>query len=140
MVQERLSPKRGRSPSMIYNVHLLRMIAALLVVYFHVASRAGLHLPLPLTFGICGVDVFFVISGFIIAYIGSRKPEAFFVRRLLRIVPFYWSATLCVFAMAWFFPSQLRQTKADVTHLIYSLFFIPHQTSNGSTFPTLILG
>ena len=80
-------------------MHLLRVIAALLVVYFHIASSAGLHLPL--AFGICGVDVFFVISGFIIAYIGSRKPDAFFTRRLLRTGPFYWSALLSIFAIAW---------------------------------------
>ena len=123
---------------MLYNVHLLRVIAALLVVYFHIASSAGLHLPL--AFGICGVDVFFVISGFIIAYIGSRKPDAFFTRRLIRIVPFYWSASLFVFGIAWLFPQQLRQTRADIPHLLHSLFFIPHETTYCGTFPTLILG
>lgn len=123
---------------MIYNVHLLRVIAALLVVYSHIASGAGLHLPL--AFGICGVDVFFVISGFIIAYIGSKKPDAFFTRRLIRIVPFYWSASLCVFSIAWLFPQQLRQTRADIPHLLHSLLFIPHETSYCGTDPTLILG
>src|SRR5271157_4795517 len=123
---------------MLYNVHLLRVIAALLVVYFHIASSAGLHLPF--AFGTCGVDVFFVISGFIIAYIGSRKPEAFFTRRLIRIVPFYWSASLCVFAIAWLFPQHLRQARADIPHLLHSLFFIPHETTYCATYPTLILG
>ena len=89
---------------MLYNVHLLRVVAALLVVYFHIASGAGLGLPVAV--GICGVDIFFVISGFIIAYIGSRKPQAFLTRRLIRIVPFSWSASLCVFAIAWLFPSK----------------------------------
>jgi exopolysaccharide production protein ExoZ len=123
---------------MIYNVHLLRVVAALAVVYYHIASEAGLNLPLP--FGTFGVDIFFVVSGFIIAYIGSKSPDAFFLRRIIRIVPFYWSASLFVFTIAWLFPEKLRQTRADVPHLLYSLFFIPHNTTYSGTFPTLILG
>ena len=80
---------------MIYNLHLLRVVAALAVVYYHIATKAGLDLPV--CFGKFGVDVFFVLSGFIIAYIGAKSPDSFFLRRLIRVVPFYWSATLFVF-------------------------------------------
>jgi exopolysaccharide production protein ExoZ len=124
--------------AVIYNVHLLRVVAALAVVYYHIASEAGLNLPLP--FGTFGVDIFFVVSGFIIAYIGSKTPRAFFTRRLIRIVPFYWSGSLFVFGIAWFFPRLLRQTRADLPHLVYSLFFIPHDAPPAGMFPTLILG
>src|SRR5208282_6798554 len=109
---------------MIYNLHLLRVAAALAVVYCHIASKAGLDLPL--AFGTFGVDVFFVVSGFIIAYIGTKSPHAFFLRRVIRIVPFYWCASLFVFGIAWLFPRLLRQTTANVPHILYSLFFIPH--------------
>src|SRR5262245_22345870 len=57
--------------AMLYNLHLLRVIAALGVVYFHTTSVAGLKLDWDV--GSRGVDVFFVISGFIIAYIGTSK-------------------------------------------------------------------
>src|SRR5262249_16268850 len=67
--------------AMIYNLHLLRALAALAVVYFHVGSEAGLNLAVNI--GAHGVDVFFVISGFIIAYISARSPDGFFVRRLI---------------------------------------------------------
>ena len=123
---------------MIYNVHLLRVLAALAVVYYHIASEAGLNLPLP--FGTFGVDIFFVASGFIIAYIGTKSPQSFLLRRIIRIVPFYWSGSLFLFSIACFFPHVLRQTKADVPHLLYSLFFIPHETTYCGMFPTLILG
>jgi exopolysaccharide production protein ExoZ len=123
---------------MIYNVHLLRVLAALAVVYYHITSEAGLNLPLAC--GTFGVDIFFVVSGFIIAYIGTRSPDKFLVRRFIRIVPFYWSASLLLFAVAWVFPNLLRQTRADVGHLLYSLFFIPHETAYSGLFPTLILG
>jgi exopolysaccharide production protein ExoZ len=123
---------------MIYNLHLLRVVAALAVVYYHTSSNAGLDLPL--SFGKCGVDVFFVVSGFIIAHMGSKSPRSFLLRRLIRIVPFYWSATLCVFCVAWFFPHLLRQTRPDLPHLFCSLLFIPHETSYSGMFPTLLLG
>ena len=72
---------------MIYNVHLLRAMAALSVVYYHIASEGGLDLPL--AFGTFGLDIFFVVSGFIIAYIGTKTPHSFLLRRLIGIVPFY---------------------------------------------------
>lgn len=124
---------------MLHNLHLLRAIAALGVVYFHITSTAGLNLSWDV--GSRGVDIFFVISGFIIAYIGDRRPEHFFRRRLIRIVPFYWAATLVVFAAAAAMPQFFRSTTADVSHLLYSLFFIPHvNAATGETLPTLILG
>jgi len=97
-------------------------------------------LHLPVNIGAHGVDVFFVISGFIIAYIGARAPDRFLLRRLIRIVPFYWAATVAVFALALLFPHLMRTTQADFTQLVYSLLFIPYETPDGGMVPTLILG
>ncbi len=127
----------GRRP-VLRNLHLLRALAALSVVYFHITSTAGLNLAWDV--GSRGVDVFFVISGFIIAYIGSKKPEHFFVRRLIRIVPFYWAATLVVFAAATVLPQFFRSTDASLQHLLPSLLFFPHLSASGEVQPTLILG
>jgi len=123
---------------MLRNLHLLRVIAALGVVYFHTTSSAGLNLAWDV--GSRGVDVFFVISGFIIAYIGLSKPEHFIQRRLIRVVPFYWAATLVVFLAATIAPRFFRSTDASLTHLVASLFFIPHTSATGEMQPTLILG
>ena len=59
---------------MLYNLHLLRVIAALGVVYFHTTSVAGLKLDWDV--GSRGVDVFFVISGFIIWTVGTRDEAS----------------------------------------------------------------
>jgi exopolysaccharide production protein ExoZ len=123
---------------MLYNLHLLRVIAALGVVYFHTTSEAGLRLDWDV--GSRGVDVFFVISGFIIAYIGTSKPEQFFLRRLIRVVPFYWAATLFVFAVVVVAPQLFRSTTSSVPHLAASLLFIPREAANGEMQPTLLLG
>ncbi|HET9624288.1 MAG TPA: acyltransferase [Kofleriaceae bacterium] len=124
---------------MLYNLHLLRVIAALGVVYFHTTSSAGLKLDWDI--GSRGVDVFFVISGFIIAYIGSSNAEQFFRRRLIRVAPFYWAATLCVFAMVVVSPASFRSATSDVAHLISSLLFVPHTNPiTQEMHPTLELG
>ena len=123
---------------MLLNLHLLRAIAALAVAYFHITSEAGLNLRVSI--GSHGVDVFFVISGFIIAYISARSPDRFLLRRIIRIVPFYWTATLAVFVAAAVAPHILRSTRADYAQLLCSLFFLPRETSSAGTAPTLILG
>ena len=76
------------SPSLIYNIQFLRAFAALLVVYFHTTFSTALGLPE--SFGIFGVDIFFVISGYIISYVTFLDPTRFVQKRIIRIVPFYW--------------------------------------------------
>ena len=93
-------------------IQYLRGLAALLVVAEHANLVIGLpkyfdKQPIAFEFygGPAGVDLFFVVSGFIIAYItlepSSLKPRAgigdFLWRRFARIVPFLW---LCVAAYA----------------------------------------
>jgi exopolysaccharide production protein ExoZ len=132
------TPTTAPDNAVLRNLHLLRALAALAVVYFHITSTAGLDLAWDI--GSRGVDVFFVISGFIIAYIGSKQPGQFFVRRLIRIVPFYWAATLVVFTAATLLPRFFRSTDASIGHLAPSLLFFPHLSSSGEVQPTLILG
>lgn len=129
---------RQPAPTLLVNLNTLRAVAALAVVYSHITSEAGLHLRYSV--GARGVDIFFVISGFIIAYIGSHNSDRFFTRRLIRIVPFYWAATFVVFAIALMMPTLLRSTQPDFVQLICSLFFIPRETSYAGMFPTLVLG
>src|ERR1041384_763192 len=122
----------------LLNLHLLRAFAALAVVYFHITSPNGLNLSPNI--GSHGVDMFFVISGFIIAAIGARSPDRFLVRRFIRIVPFYWTATLAIFALSALVPQYFHSTRPDVVQLVCSLFFVPRQTSYSGMVPTLLLG
>src|SRR4051794_24427519 len=78
----------------IVSIQYLRAAAALMVVYNHVFSN---HLvsqyDLFKTLGEWGVDIFFVISGFIM-WSSTRKtrqsPAAFAAKRFYRISPLYW--------------------------------------------------
>jgi peptidoglycan/LPS O-acetylase OafA/YrhL len=107
--------------SRINNVQALRGFAALLVVLGH----SGYALPGMEAFGTFGVDIFFVISGFIMAMIVDRNPEKFFARRLIRILPLYWTATVGVFLLAAWRPEWMIHTRANFEELALSLLFIP---------------
>ena len=79
----------------------LRAVAVLLVVLFHADSRIC-------SGGYVGVDVFFVISGYLITSIISREVEQgkfslirFYERRARRILPAYFVTVLFVLSASW---------------------------------------
>lgn len=88
---------------MIWSLQALRFVAALMVVFLHVvqsvARISGVG-AIPYEFalmGSAGVDVFFVISGVIMATVAPGRTAAEFTRaRVLRIVPFYLLCSLPV--------------------------------------------
>ncbi len=106
----------------LYGIQYLRAFAALAVVVFHAAEKSGEHFAI----GAAGVDVFFVISGFIMWVISERRPmtpQGFLLDRIRRIAPSYWlvTAVMIVGAVAGLFPN-LQLTGA---HVLASLFFVP---------------
>lgn len=119
----------------LYSVQLLRFFAAALVVLSHVRTEYGL-----VRFGDVGVDIFFVISGFIIYYVTKRASPHFFTKRLIRIVPLYWIGTLVLAAVALLAPSVLNNVEFDATRILASLFFIPYWTAETHFHPLLLLG
>lgn len=126
---------------MIDNIQALRAVAALLVVFVHLDVFARV-LGLPTT-GHGGVDLFFVISGFIMVHTTRSRPigpGAFMLNRLTRIAPIYWLLTLATFAVAWLAPRLMQATVADVEQLLLSLAFIPFRKSNGLVQPVLFVG
>jgi exopolysaccharide production protein ExoZ len=111
-------------------VQLLRAVAAVAVVTHHIRLFAN---------GAWGVDLFFVISGFIMCYVTEDSGRRFFAKRIIRVVPLYWGGTLAVFCIALAFPSLLEHTTADFVDLLKSLFFIPFKKGH-NTVPVLFLG
>jgi exopolysaccharide production protein ExoZ len=77
------------------SIQYVRAIAALAVVTWHSIYhvKTGYHF---LFRGQAGVDLFFIVSGFIMTYIGSRaiSPGRFLLSRLAKVVPLYWIATV----------------------------------------------
>jgi exopolysaccharide production protein ExoZ len=131
----------ARSLGEVVSIQYLRAFAALSVLITH-----ALQWPLGeinftlLKTGRLGVEVFFVISGFIMTMIvgdGAFRPERFLSRRALRIVPAYWMATFMVTVLALALPSQFRTTVPTIEGLIKTLLFIPSQDPKA---PLLVLG
>ena len=78
-------------------LQVLRFVAVMLIAVVDITQAISIHVTgrgedVYWGTGSIGVDIFFVISGFIITYASSRSAEQFFTRRLIRIVPFYWAA------------------------------------------------
>jgi exopolysaccharide production protein ExoZ len=130
---------------MLPNIQLLRAVAAYLVVFVHLSELLP-ETPIT-TFlhdkGYSGVDLFFVISGFIMVYSTSRKKisaSQFLLNRITRIIPLYYSTTLIVFGIAITFPLIFQNTSPDFYALLKSLTFVPFEKSPGRIYPLYYLG
>ena len=95
-----------------------------------------------LPLGHAGVDIFFVISGFIMVYVTPRDMSAlqFLRNRILRVAPLYYLITFVTFGFALFLPGLMQSTEANIGHLIKSLLFVPFEKSNGYLHPTVFVG
>jgi peptidoglycan/LPS O-acetylase OafA/YrhL len=135
--------------SKLENIQSLRAVAALLVVADHVLMVIGGHgIPVePLTsfanfLGNQGVGVFFVISGFIMAYTTQDKfgsaanAFGFWRKRIVRIVPLYWLVTAAAVAMTvvglWDRPFPITADR-----VLKSLLFMPYADGPGPMRPIL---
>ncbi len=78
----------------LWSIQYLRGYAAVAVVAFHVvAFRLAPVGWGKLAGGARGVEIFFVISGFIMFWVARAEPfGTFWRRRVIRIVPLYWCA------------------------------------------------
>ena len=106
------------SQTKLDGIQTLRGIAALVVAVFHfsVLERTfygpDLLMPAFAGYGRAGVDLFFVISGFIMVLVsgnatsGARSAFEFLVKRAIRIYPPYWIVTLIVIAIWWLSSGQ----------------------------------
>jgi peptidoglycan/LPS O-acetylase OafA/YrhL len=94
----------------VYDIDLLRFLAALSVVIFHYAFRGyaadGLSLmPYPLLapaakYGYLGVQLFFLISGFVIVMSASAGGvKRFLISRAVRLYPAFWACCTTTFLL-----------------------------------------
>lgn len=138
-----LLPKEQRLES----IQILRAVAALLVLFAHTwpsLIRFGAQDQIPnFILGAVGVDLFFVISGFIMVYASERlfgrpgSPREFLTRRLIRIVPLYWLLTTVIVVVVYRMSSQ---DNATWTNILGSYLFIPTARPAGTTEPILGVG
>lgn len=134
----------------IQSLQVLRALAAWLVIYHHYmqvfhsfnstssigeffSSRGGF-----------GVDLFFVLSGFMM-YLAASRPStdgwSFFIKRLFRVFPTYWFFTFVIIIAVALIPSAFIYNQYTAYTLIQSLLFIPHESVSGlGVYPVLTVG
>lgn len=134
-------------------VQSLRFFAAALVLCYHLELRLdGLsqrsHHAFPhIGFsGRLGVDIFFVISGFIMTWLSYEKfgrpgaPRQFALDRLTRIVPLYWIFTaveISYLTLATHFGDPAQLIIPSGPQVAKSFFFVPYLNQAGKHFPVL---
>lgn len=120
--------------STLSGLQALRASAAFLVVASHailtLGEKTGAQVDRSFAWflGELGVDIFFVISGFVMVHSHSddfgklRAPRRFMIRRIGRITPLYWLTTV-VYSIKLI----LTNNAPSVSSFLQSLFFIPFQ-------------
>ena len=132
----------------IFHVQYLRIAAAMMVVLLHASHSYAVHLQgrglSVFSDGQKGVDLFFVISGFIMTCMTARgdvRPGDFFLRRLTRVAPPYWIVTAAVLALAVLAPSIFHTMGLDAAHVAASFAFLPWtHPETGTALPLFQLG
>lgn len=111
----------------LHALQYLRAVAALAVVYSHSVIQVADYGQYLTEAGSFGVDIFFVISGFIMIFISKPedRPVGFMVNRIRRVVPLYWFFTFLMAAILLLMPSVFKATVFDLEALLLSLGFIP---------------
>lgn len=94
------SGKEDHSISRIQELDALRGIAALIVLVFHFSLLSPDLLKFT-KFGVTGVDLFFIISGFVITMSLDRIQFGyqFVINRFSRLYPTYWTAVIFTFGI-----------------------------------------
>ncbi|MFC0219988.1 acyltransferase family protein [Pseudochelatococcus lubricantis] len=128
------------------SIQYLRAVAALMVAGVHLQPQLerldhGGAWPQWL---IGGVDIFFVISGFIMWLTTRGRPQTplvFYRRRFRRIVPLYWLMTAFIVSVLLLAPDLLYSARLDPWHVLASFAFIPYPNpATGTMEPLLIPG
>lgn len=137
------------------SVQVLRAVAAIAITILHVAQSAGIFVGRPgeapypwlkLLPWDASVDIFFVISGFVMVYASTRlfarrdAVRLFAGRRLARIVPLYWVATTLVLLAGLASPAALSEPLGGVGLIVSSYLFVPWERPDGFTQPVFRLG
>lgn len=121
----------GASGSTLWGIQYARAAAAIAVVAYHACNRVSIDFER----GSFGVDVFFVISGFIMWKIAGTKdvsPGGFMFDRIKRIVPLYWIATFVLIFAGFSGIVPRDQNDLSSVSIFNSLFFIPY-IADGAT-------
>ncbi|WP_269714848.1 acyltransferase family protein [Caulobacter sp. NIBR2454] len=133
----------------LISIQVLRAVAALSVLIGHAQTNAEqmseTFTRTAFPWG-AGVDIFFVISGFIMVVSSEKLYGAaggfreFLTRRIVRVVPLYWLYTTLAIAALFVVPGELNKMRWDTASAVGSYLFYPVRRWDGAISPILSLG
>lgn len=121
----------------LQNIQALRGVAVLSVVFFHLMliekryGGANSILPDWLHFGMFGVDLFFVISGFVMVTVTRGKFQrvrdalTFLYHRVSRIYPLYWVYTTLALIVFLIRPAWVNSSQGNQVNILASYLLVP---------------
>jgi exopolysaccharide production protein ExoZ len=123
------------SPGKLLPLEFCRGLAAVLVACLHAGASIDKHYGYDIgavrNFG-AGVDFFFVLSGFVMAYVHwpdigrPGRVRTYCTKRILRIYPAYWIVTAAIVIFYILDPGYGGEERLDATKLFCSLFLLPN--------------
>ncbi|MBP2155771.1 acyltransferase family protein [Erwinia rhapontici] len=134
---------------MIRSLQALRFYAAFAIVIYHACRQHGIEtgsnfinklFTHQLAFG---VDIFFVISGYVIFSSYTNKPKGalyFIIDRIIRIAPMYWFTTIIFTAMLYINFDIYPLSDISFDGILKSLLFIPSKNLQGIYLPVHSVG
>ncbi|HEY4289056.1 MAG TPA: acyltransferase [Puia sp.] len=133
---------RKKNPGNIQSVQIMRGVASILVVLLHISIKGAQYGNGALkgfSIGGSGVDLFFLISGYIMCVSTVNRcltPYQFIFLRIKRIMPLYWLVTTVALAVYLYNP-KLVNTSGGETSIWASYVLFPNGkkflNSNGWT-------
>lgn len=138
--EEKVHPRR-----FLVEIHALRFIGAAMVLFSHLKLEQ-MHKGHPITDLTripwqSGVDLFFIVSGFIMYYLGRDRfarpgaPREFIVHRIVRITPTYWITTTALLIIMVAQEHLVRRSGLNAGMIIGSYTFLPLPDTDGTFFP-----
>ncbi|WP_041505984.1 acyltransferase family protein [Pseudomonas plecoglossicida] len=128
-----------------YGIQYLRGAAATFVILYHSMVMVAVAPFFSKPIGDFGVDIFFVISGFVMWVTTESRDKSifsFWLSRIIRVAPLYWLFTLVIVVAAVLVPSLFFNSRGiEPDFLIKSLLFIPaHNPDVGDITPVYTIG
>ncbi len=121
------------------SIQALRGIAVVLVLFSHITALEWRHgwpetfLPQLLTQGTGGVDLFFVISGFVMVLVSAGRFQQsgtfwqFLYRRAIRIYPIYWFFSAVVLGIYLLRPTWVNSSQEGAVDFLASFLLLPQE-------------
>ncbi|MBF0420358.1 MAG: acyltransferase [Magnetococcales bacterium] len=135
MVAKKIAVKMIIMNEYKHGIQLLRFFSSTAVVLAHIAHYIEVYYPFQIIdiaylehWGVYGVDIFFIISGYLMVSIQigkSKSPLKFFADRLLRVAPLYWFLTIIYsFGLVVISEHIKSIVKFTIEHFYCSMMFI----------------